>query len=102
TTTTSSPGRSKRPPRSSMPDQRRAPVPHRQDHRNALVRSERVSRTNQTHERTRQHLVVGTAPGGVSTRKIGWSGAIRRSSSLGESVSTPPKNWPTSHVQRLR
>jgi hypothetical protein len=29
-------------------------------------------------------------------RKIGWAGAIRRSSLLGEVASTPSKNWPTS------
>lgn len=38
----------------------------------------------------------------VSMRKIGWSGAIRRSSSPGEFASSPPKNTPTSHVQRFR
>jgi hypothetical protein len=37
-----------------------------------------------------------------SIRKIGWFGAIRCSSSLGESPSTPSKNAPTSHFQRFR
>ena len=37
-----------------------------------------------------------------SIRKIGWSGAIRRSSSLEELASTPPKKMPTSHVHRRR
>ncbi len=35
-------------------------------------------------------------------RKIGWSGAMRRSSSSGASGPTPAKNWPTSHFQRFR
>jgi len=35
-------------------------------------------------------------------RKIGWSGAIRRSSSLVEVASTPAKNTPTSHFHRSR
>lgn len=37
-----------------------------------------------------------------SMRKIGWSGAIRRSSSLEELASTSPKKMPTSQVHRRR
>ena len=45
---------------------------------------------------------VGDQGGGGLRRKIGWSGAIRRSSSSADSGPTPSKNLPTSHFQRLR
>ncbi len=35
-------------------------------------------------------------------RNTGWSGAILRSSTSGESPPTPPKKTPTSHFQRVR
>ena len=38
----------------------------------------------------------------IVTRKTGWSGAMRRSSSSDESGPTPPKKTPTSAFQRLR
>ncbi|WP_078900000.1 Cmx/CmrA family chloramphenicol efflux MFS transporter [Streptomyces sp. SBT349] len=53
--------------------------------------------------------VAGPAAGGAQaagpvtvTRKTGWFGATRRSSSSGESGPTPSKNAPTSHFHRLR
>jgi hypothetical protein len=45
---------------------------------------------------------LSRAPGYAAIRNAGWSGAIRRSSSSGESGPTPPKNAPTSHFKRLR
>jgi len=47
-------------------------------------------------------IVLNVACNPRSILKIGWSGAMRRMSSSGESASVPSKNTPTSHFQRRR